>query len=168
MLGPDAERLASRASRRTMSVLKLANMCSGNSKQQCGCVSASQCRCIAVRTIQPAVHHHYHHETTRPTIQRHSRPDRTQLSDSPLTTSLLRSLTKQHTQPSAHRQTSSCSVKRLYIIEMKSAALKEMLTLLPNFIPHVSVKHTNIATTCFLRLFYGFIISGTLQVLRTK
>lgn len=101
-----------------------------------------QCRCTAVRTIQPAVHHHYHHETTRPTILRHSRPDRTQLSDSPLITSLLRSPTKHHTQPSAHRQTSPCSFKRLYIIELNSAALKEMLTLLPNFITNVSVKLT--------------------------
>ena len=47
MWGPDAERLASTASRRTVSILKLANVYSGNSKEQC--------HCIAVRTIQPAV-----------------------------------------------------------------------------------------------------------------
>jgi hypothetical protein len=101
-----------------VSVLKPANVCSGNSKQQRECVAASQCHCIAVRTIQPAVCHPYNHETARSTIQRHSRRDRMHLSNSPLIASLFSALHQTpHTAFSPQTNKSTAVLNGIYIIE---------------------------------------------------
>jgi len=112
---------------------KTRNVCSCNSNQQ-------RVFCVSV-TIQPAVCHHYHHETARPTIQRHSRPDRMQLSVHPSLHHCSVPSTKQQTQPSAHRQTSHRSFKRQYINESERCCPNGDVNIAAEFKVCKSVHH---------------------------